>query len=272
MNLERGIPTYHVVPRFDIAAEDGPLTLGTIVDDLKLLVPLNRGQHPIAKPYKPTTQIGFSETRAKIIGGGFMVWARALVEQGIGVSASISGSNNVAETISCASVVTTYFDPSRQYVDECLQAQPIQEYLEGSDSRSADIYMITGLKVAKDLKFSGSAATNAQSELKAGVQLPQVPAVMGQGGTLGKNVHQAVKFGADDIVVGFRVSQYRVRRRLWRKRVVENKGIVQGQMWGYEEEGYKQYQTEFEEVPVPEEVVAQEEARNAGVLDECWVA
>lgn len=36
------IPTYHVVPHFNIAATGGALQLGTVVKDLVELVPLNR--------------------------------------------------------------------------------------------------------------------------------------------------------------------------------------------------------------------------------------
>ncbi|KAK0710126.1 hypothetical protein B0T26DRAFT_653287, partial [Lasiosphaeria miniovina] len=73
-------PTYHVVPRFDIAAQGGALELGTVVDSLLMLRPLNRGAVvpiPAKLRYAPTTQHGFAETRSRLREGHGGVWARS---------------------------------------------------------------------------------------------------------------------------------------------------------------------------------------------------
>lgn len=72
-SAKQRIPTYHVVPRFDIAAKGGPLQLGTPVRELRTLKPI--GHSPVTVPevllYEPVTQTGFSETRASLLEGQF---------------------------------------------------------------------------------------------------------------------------------------------------------------------------------------------------------
>ncbi|KAI3320649.1 hypothetical protein HD806DRAFT_505782 [Xylariaceae sp. AK1471] len=273
---DKEILTYHVVPRFDIAAEGGPLSLGTVIADLNFLRPLNRKPFHVKVPddlkYTPVTQTDFKDTLAKARSANFKAWAKALGLP-VGASTNIGASKDLERTVSCESIVTTYFDPdpAGKYVRECLAVTPIQDWLEGSDDYTADLYLVTGLKVAKKLRFNKSDSTECHVVAEAEARDPNANVIeAGVAGELTAENQQALEFSVDDIVIGYRVNLYRCRRLLFRKgRKTIDKGVLEGDMMDGREAG-EQPQTDFEVLLIPEELAAREEAA-ATRTNECWV-
>ncbi|KAL7895846.1 hypothetical protein HDV63DRAFT_380779 [Trichoderma sp. SZMC 28014] len=218
------ILTYHVVPRFDIAAKGGPLALGTVVTDIKRLMPLNRGVFHVEVPkelqYTPVEQTNFKDTLIKARNANIKGWLQA---RGLPVEASadIGGLRDLENTISCKSIITTYFDPdpAGDYIKQCLDVKPIHDWLDAAKGHSADLYIITGLKVAKKLKFNNSSTAELHVDVKAGASEPHTNAVdIGASAGIGGKNQQELEFEVDDIVTGFRLNKYHCVKRLFQKR------------------------------------------------------
>ncbi|KAH8744346.1 hypothetical protein F5882DRAFT_423609 [Hyaloscypha sp. PMI_1271] len=292
------VPTYHVVPHFNFAAKGGALQLGSVYKDLLELAPMNKkAEHRIVVPeddiYPPTTQDGFDATRSKLLTGDFGVWAKALGLSGVGGSASAGGEKSVYESVSCTSVVTCYFDPDDDYVSKCLAAKPISDYMIGSGKKRAPVYLLTGLKVAKKLKFHTEESRKAHAKLEASGTVPQAPVEIGGNTNMANENAKALNFETNDVVVGFRVAKYRLpkpslfgkkkdkdKKKDDDKKEDEDKKPVGGlyiegaEMLDDQEGDTKEQLRRFEKVEIPEELKAQaalkEQDENLEIM-ECWV-
>ncbi|OCK87153.1 uncharacterized protein K441DRAFT_671198 [Cenococcum geophilum 1.58] len=275
-STDNGVLTYHVVPRFDIAAKGGPLALGIIVTDLKRLIPLNRkslAEVPEELMYEPVTQTDFRDTLAKAREANVNAWVKA-VGVPVGGKAGVGGSKDVESTVSCESVVTTYFDPDPMgvYVAKSLKADSIQSWLEAAKQRTADLYLVTGLKVAKKLRFNKDSNAEAHAGAEASAQESYTNAVEAGlvGNVAGSNTHK-LEFGVDDIVLGYRVNKYQCKRVWFSENWnTKDKGLLDGNMQGDEEDASQEPETKFELVPISEVVIAEKHAIDAGEI-ECWL-
>lgn len=270
--------TYHVAPHFNIAATGGALRLGTVVKDPLELAPLNKNDAdyvPVPKDeiYTPTPQTGFQTTRKQLLSGEFGVWAEALGLRGVGGHAHTGGGRSNEESVSCDSILTTYFDPTDEWVSKCLAAKPIDDYIVGSGYKR-EVYIITGLKVAKNLTFGSEAAQNASAKAKAGANVPQVQVVGGIEVAVNAERGQTLGFRSSDIVVGFRVSKYRYKKKslFGKERKREGELFIKGAEMLDDKVGPAKKLDRFEEVPMEEEASAQREAEGQKCpVDECWV-
>lgn len=276
-SADKNLLTYHVVPRFDIAAEGGPLSLGTIVYDLKRLIPLNRREFHIEVPeelkYTPVTQTDVKDTLRRAREANFAAWVKA-AGLPAGASAAAGTTKNATESVSCESIVTTYFDPdpSGSYMRSALAVKPVQDWLEGFDGHWTELYLITGLKIAKGLDFMKSSTAGKDIDGKVELKEPTTNAIeTGAEITASREKGRELEFSVNDIVLGFRVNRYRCRRFWFRKNwTTKDKGIMSGNMMGDEPSENSPVETEFEPVPMPEEITAREKARVAGA-SECWI-
>lgn len=274
---DKGILTYHVVPRFDIAAKGGPLALGTIVTNLKRLVPLNRGSFHVEVPedlkYMPVCQTQFKDTLIKAREANFSAWFKAL---GVSAGASVNAgcSRDLEKTVSCDSIITSYFDPdpAGDYMRQCLAAKPIQAWLDASNKHTANLYMITGLKVARNLKFNKSSA--AEMHARAGIEAKEPHTSAVEGGVsvdVSGSTKQDLEFGVDDIIIGYRVQYFQcVRKRFRKERSTKDKGILEGNLMNHRGSEAEQPETTFKLLPIPEEMTALEQAI-ADNATECWI-
>ncbi|KAG9508293.1 hypothetical protein J7337_001857 [Fusarium musae] len=232
----RGNNTYHPVPRFDIAAENGPLFLGAIFTDLSFgRAALNRSNRIEIREelkYAPVPQSGFCETCSKVREGKFEAWVKAFSDYTRG-SAAISGSSDAENTITCDEVLTTYFDPDDEYLNASFAIPQVQLVLEGTSRWTFVFYMITGLKVAKGLAYNKSKTSQAEAEGQLGVQEPRTGMGAALSGNMRRENNRSLEFSVSDIVVGYRVNKYRCVRRLNllnKERKFIDDGLVQGEM------------------------------------------
>ncbi|KAI4612596.1 hypothetical protein J4E80_007330 [Alternaria sp. BMP 0032] len=270
--------TYHVVPRFDIAAKGGPLVLGTVVTDIKRLVPLNRGQFHVKVPknlkYAPVTQKNFRDTLIRARNANIKGWFKVLGLP-VGASANAGGSQNLENTVSCESIVTTYFDPdpAGEFVKRCLAVKPIQDWLDAAKHHKADLYIVTGLKIARKLRFNKSNTAELHAEGEAKVSEPHTNAIeAGAGVDVGGKNQQELEFEVDDIVIGIRLNKYHCVKPYFRKnRNIQDQGFVDGDMMNDQKEAAEQPDIDFELVPISEEITAREQTVAAGEK-ECWIS
>ncbi len=202
-----------------------------------------------------------------------MVWAKKL---GLDSTGHAGGAQSNEETFSCDSIVTTYFDPTNEWVAKCLTAKPVDDYIVGSGYKN-EVYIITGLKVATNLTFGNEAARNVNTEVKIGVNVPQDSVVVGLEGPINKEKVQELRFKSSDIIVGFRVKKYRYKKKgLFRKgRELESQLFIKGAEMLDNKTGpvSSTKLNQFEEAPIPEEDIAQSkyEEMEDHPVHECWV-
>nr|RBQ99292.1 hypothetical protein FVER53263_11627 [Fusarium verticillioides] len=259
----RGNNTYHPVPRFDIAAENGPLFLGAIFTDLSFgRAALNRSNRIEIREelkYAPVPQSGFRETCSKVREGTFEAWVKAFSDYVRG-SAAISGSDDAENTITCDEVLTTYFDPDDEYLNASFGIPQVQLVLEGSSKWSSVFYIITGLKVAKNLEYNKSKTRQEEVEGQLGVQEPQTGTGAALSGGIRRENNRSLEFSVSDIVVGYRVDKYRCVRRLNlfnKERKLVDDGLIEGEMMDDTEDNAPQPDVSFEYVPMSgEEIVS----------------
>jgi hypothetical protein len=272
--------TFHVAPHFNIAADGGALRLGTVVTDLLDLAPLNRNEadyKPVsdADVYPPTSQVGFAATRTQLLSGDFGIWTKALGRGGVGGSVNSHGERHREETFSCDNIVTTYFDPTADWVNKCLSAKPVNDYIVGSGYKK-EVYIITGLKVATNLTFGNEAVRKINGKAEAEAKGPQALVTVGIAANAGHEKSQMFKFQSTDIVVGFRVKGYRYKKKslFGKERKLEGRPFNKGAEMLGDKAGPFKVLDQFEEVPIPEEVSAQIQEvpeGNEGSVQEYWV-
>ncbi|EFY87264.1 hypothetical protein MAC_06712 [Metarhizium acridum CQMa 102] len=96
---------------------------------------------------------------------------RSLGLRCVGGVASVGGESSNEETFSCDSILTTYFDPTDDWVSKCLASMPVHDYTVGS-ACTKEVYIITGLKVATNLHFGSEAVRKADADTRVGVNMP----------------------------------------------------------------------------------------------------
>ncbi|KXJ86447.1 hypothetical protein Micbo1qcDRAFT_168489 [Microdochium bolleyi] len=268
--------TYHVVPRFDMsAAPGGPLRLGTILDDLRLVIPLNRGFEvalPEGAPYPPVRHPDFADTFGRAQRGTFELFLRAAGVP-VGLAARVSASHAAEETVTCAEVVTTYFDPDRAnvYIKEAVAQKPIGDLLDESEERKAELFLISGLKVARGLKFHQAGESERGAGLNATAQDPDAFAEGGVRAAVQAENHHDLSFGADDIVIGFRVNKYVCQRKRLSKdknRTLQGGDVNEGNMMNAGT-AQDEFWTDVEEIHVPEDIQSTDGGAAPGA-EESW--
>lgn len=273
-------PTYHIVPRFDIAAKGGALQLGTVVDSLRMLRPLNRGDIvsiPENLSYKPVTFNGFTETWSRLREGHGSIWAKVFMLQGSSASAEASNKHDTQRTVTCDALVTTYFDPDEAYVARSLAVTGVTNHFIGSGYED-DVYLITGLKIAKKLRYGWTSSTQLRVDAEVAGQEPHSGSQIGaKAGGVVDNEH-SLEFEADDILVGFRVKRYAYIQSSWiplsKKKKLKGEDYLKGAKMHEEEdrEEIAVHDATYEEVPIQEELEAQADAEKSGQKQyECWV-
>jgi len=276
-STRRTPPTYHVVPRFDIAAKGGALELGTVVDSLLMLRPLNRGEIvPIPENlrYAPVPHAGFTGTRSRLREGHCGIWAKALAFQGVSANVSVQHEGEV--TVACEAIVTAYFDPDAAYVARTLAVRGVSDHFIGSGYED-DVYLITGLKVARKLRYGSTTSTQLAADASMATAAPSKGIQLGAQAGSSANNGNTVDFEADDIVVGFRVRRYAYVPASWnpfskkRKKLKGEDYLEKAEMYGEGRSDIRELGPTYEQLPIPEEQNAQAAAGEAGEPGERWV-
>ncbi|KAI0977231.1 hypothetical protein F4678DRAFT_412228 [Xylaria arbuscula] len=171
-------PTYHIAPNFTTRPfPDGPLELGTLVEDIKQYYPINQGatnRVPIADGQR------YSDVKENIDAsvmtshtGECSVLARVL-DRSIGGEISLKGQRVEQDIYKINRLETVYFYPQRSYINKCLLLPEVHEYLEMGDYNDP-VYLITGLKLAWGATVFTQHGKELDGKSEGGISVPGIP-------------------------------------------------------------------------------------------------
>ncbi len=208
---------YILAPSFLI--DPNVLPLGSIFSDLDkptdLLNQYDRGWIPTDSIRKTTIgKFTESSTRSIKADGGL----NANIAQGIGGSGDVifTRSKSTKESYSCSQLDTESFEPDEAYVQQSMTALDVQEYLGACALWNKKVFMVTGLKIAKDLKVGRDTSDERGGTLNVGVDATAlgVPAGVGLSGSATPATLRSMAYEAPPIVVfAFRVIQIKPKGR-----------------------------------------------------------
>ncbi|KAH0426570.1 hypothetical protein CcaCcLH18_10254 [Colletotrichum camelliae] len=206
--------TYHLAPNFSMSPPpDGPLHLGSIIDDLRNPEPVNEGAiNPPEKVYNDT-KMGFTASRSKMKGGQFGIWAKAVGIDGLGVEASANYTTTSEVTYRFESIDTEYFHANDDYITSAMNKEDVKEFMQGN--RNDPVYIVTGLKIARRPTVRVRSEKKKGAKVGASINQPWgLPIDTGVGGTTTNEDTEEMEFEASgDFVIGIRVKK--VRYTLW---------------------------------------------------------
>ncbi|KAG4444054.1 hypothetical protein IFR05_000514 [Cadophora sp. M221] len=214
-------PTFHLAPRLTIIPPpDGPLHLGTIIDNLTDVEPLNEScRLPLPTKEQKHTSTGFVATRSELIKGKYGIWAKFAGIEGIGGELSLSNERTAEDTYRFEKLEEISFTATKAYMTESMNKPDVKEFVEGGGWDP--VYIITGLKIAR----------GPSVELKKGKKLA-VKANLGlthPGGVQGFDVGPKAEYEtdpsssvtfekSDDFIYGIRVKRLYFKRGLFLKK------------------------------------------------------
>ncbi|KAK0727290.1 hypothetical protein B0T26DRAFT_624190, partial [Lasiosphaeria miniovina] len=143
-------PTYHLAPSFTTRPfPDGPLDLGTVVEDLQSFHPINQSTSRIAIPdgqrYVDVKEDVTASAKSSFSGeASFFI---RVLDGSIGGDASLKSQRSEENVYTVARLETAYFYPSPSYIKQCLRLTEVNDYLDMANHK-APVYLITGLKIA----------------------------------------------------------------------------------------------------------------------------
>lgn len=248
-------PSYHLCPDFSIAPPTkGHLDLGTILLSLDVAgvsFPLNLGSlveipkdriFPApkveatatdqAQPPPATTDDdfnvegwdmkgGFTRTMGQLRKLDTSIWVK--IAHGIGGKLGWLSERSADETLTVKKVLTKYFVPTNEYLEEALNATNVADFITETEKKKP-VYMITGLKVAVGASLSKAKSKSTGPGAELGVQDPQSGA--GGGGTasyVSKDTENVGFENSSDFVLGLRV-----RKISWKAGVRKTTDDVRG--------------------------------------------
>ena len=203
-------PSYLLAPNWSYSV-DGPIALGNLVIDP--VRPYRAITKLTADPAPPPTWTSVELDKhlevEKIRAATASLWTKVLNVADAELSARRSSTGTIAFDMS--RLETTYFEPSVEYVAARAQDPRLSTILASRKGlRRSCVYMVTGLKVARDFRFSRTDSTDRGVKLGAGAQAtPQ----LSTGGSveLSQQTRRAEESKLDnDIIFAYQV--IRIRR------------------------------------------------------------
>ncbi|KAB5585494.1 hypothetical protein GE09DRAFT_28898 [Coniochaeta sp. 2T2.1] len=230
-------PTYHVAPNFTTRPyPDGPLDLGTLVEDLKQFYPINQGATAhvaVDQRYTDAKEDVVASLKSSASGEAGIL-ARVL-DGSIGGDATLRGQRKDENVYRIRKLETAYFFPNPAYIRQCLQLADVKDYLEMAGYKEP-VYLVTGLKIAWGATISTEHGRELEGKAGADVRVPGgvVDAQAGAHAALSRESGSVSSFGKPaDFVLGIQVLKiYHKRaffsgeRSLATERVVKNAVLV----------------------------------------------
>jgi hypothetical protein len=233
--LKQQQPTYDLAPNFTTAPPpDGPLALGTIVEDIQQYCPINQGaENRVPIPEKQC----HSDVKEKVCAslktsrsGEASILAKVF-DQSIGGEAGVKGDKSDTADYSIEKLETTYFFPQPSYIRKCLQLPDVHDYLDMGDF-SQPVYLITGIKTAWAATISTERTRGSEANAEAGVTVPggAVDVNLGAKGKLAGTSVASSSFGKpSSFILGIQVQKIYHRKKFFsRDRVLEISKVTKG--------------------------------------------
>ncbi|KAH6636430.1 hypothetical protein F5144DRAFT_179154 [Chaetomium tenue] len=210
-------PTYHFLPNLATRPfPDGPLDLGTVVEDLQEFYAINQGNSRVAIPdgQRYIDVKGNVMASAKSSFSGMSRLHATAFHGSIGGDVSLRAQRIDEDVYTIARLETAYFYPSRSYIKQCLRLVEVKDYLDMADYKEP-VYLVTGLKIARGATVSTKHGREFTSTARAHAQVPAGLADARVGAQAGVSVVSQVMSSFStptDFVVGVRVLKLYYKR------------------------------------------------------------
>ena len=224
-------PTYLVAPNFTTRPfPNGPLDLGTLVEDLKQYYPINQGStNRVAIPESQRYVDIKEEVNASLktsLGGEARILA-TLLDRSIGGDASLKGLKRDEDVFYIQKLETAYFHPQRSFVIQCLQLPDVKDYNDMANDK-IPLYLITGLKIAWGATIYMDRGRDFEGKVKGTIQEPSGPVGVGGQATVSGESVLVSSFGKPtDFVLGIQVLKiYPKKRALFGERALKVQRVL----------------------------------------------
>ncbi|KAF9771865.1 hypothetical protein IL306_010483 [Fusarium sp. DS 682] len=155
---------------------------------------------------------GFTATRKELFSGKFGIWAKFLsTVLGVGANAGISTELDDDTVYSFGSLETTFFNPTDDYIRSSMTVPVMRSFMR-SAKFALPVYMITGIKVGREVSVQSSHEEQRGFNISAGVGHPGNPASGGL--EIGTQSTKAQGFSfkrGDDCVVALQLRKIRYK-------------------------------------------------------------
>ncbi|PHH74714.1 hypothetical protein CDD82_4810 [Ophiocordyceps australis] len=176
--FKRQRPTYHVAPNLTTRPfPDGPLDLGTLVEDLKQYYPINQGAAnrvpiPEGQRYVDVKEDVSGQVKMSLSGEGSLI--AKILQCNIHGDTGFSRQKKAEDVYRIQKLETVYFCPQPSYIKQCLQLSDVKDYNEMANYK-APVYLITGLKIAYGTTISTERGRHFEARAGQTIQAPGYP-------------------------------------------------------------------------------------------------
>ncbi|KAI3322338.1 hypothetical protein HD806DRAFT_122426 [Xylariaceae sp. AK1471] len=214
-------PTYFIAPNFTTRPfPNGPLELGTLVEDIKQFYPINQGidnRVPIPDLQRYSDAKEDINASLKTSHSGEASILAKVLDRSIGGEMSLKGQKSDEDVYKIQKLETVYFYPQRSYINKCLQLSDVKDYLD-MGSNEEPVYLITGLKIAWGATISTRHDQGHEGTAGAGVSIQSGPvdAEFGAKAAVTRESTMSSSFDKPaDFVLGIRVQKIYHKKKFW---------------------------------------------------------
>ncbi|KAI2629424.1 hypothetical protein GGS21DRAFT_224038 [Xylaria nigripes] len=201
---------------------DGPIALGNIIADPfnpDVLLATPDGDKPLP-PIESITHYNYERESTSVLSVGFSVWAQVLQSLGGSIGTRIEKSKRTRHTMDA--LETRYFrtQPTEQEIHERVNKPEVREAIRANCLFSRSIYMVVGIKIAKNLITT--IERSAQRGANVGAATPTIQGLAALGADIdlmrGGGQRHAFRAG-EDVVIAYRL--LKIGLKGWKKKTVK---------------------------------------------------
>ncbi|KAF1961617.1 hypothetical protein CC80DRAFT_531482 [Byssothecium circinans] len=194
----RSYGTYVPVPKFEYTPDFLPL--GSILKSPMDPSSRFRSHIPPQEEFHPVQQTNFTYESTKPIRAG----SKFLM---------VTFESTIPETImlSTLRLDTLFFTPTMEYLQRSLQQTEVAEYLK--QSRGKKVYVVTGVKIARNPILSQTQGHDTQISATADIEAPNFPIAAGAQVSIGGGRQHSVRMESVDILFAYRLHAVSLSRR-----------------------------------------------------------
>ena len=222
--------TYFLAPTND-CPPSGPIALGNIIASPSTPeVALNPKPATLNRPIYESYKTNWTAEVGRYKQGKIGIWTKFLQALGIGIDLSVNYQSGNTESYSFDRIETRFFVPDQAYIETSVASPEVREFLIESKFR-ANLYMITGIKVAIGASIMTSKLRNRGVNLQFGVDGTVMGAPIGIGPDIevSNGQTQGVSFDhSSDFVFAFRLREITYAKKMQVKHREYNKGALLG--------------------------------------------
>ncbi|EHA52308.1 hypothetical protein MGG_05802 [Pyricularia oryzae 70-15] len=226
---------YFYAPTWDYPPA-GPIKLGNVLMSIK------KPENPLFTAPLPTAEEVFTMNKTdvefsteKLNGGHLTILTKFLSIFGLGVDTGVQWDRRGEDFFKFERLETVQFVPRAEYIQSCIEADPVRTYLEMSCYRKP-VYVVTGIKtvygaMGKTMvsrSYGGMVGVELDGTMMSGGLAP-----LGGGPEIGgqrEDKRWTAWHGSDDFVLAFKVRKVYVDRRTGK--VNKNDDYTKGAMLG----------------------------------------